>query len=74
VAATHPISLADKSWTAEQIPGGYVVNDALFGGGGSGNQWLGARSLPVHPIGMVSLRQYETRMVPADMAWMHPGM
>ena len=49
---------------AERIPSGYVVKDAVFGGRGRGNQWLGGRSLPVHPIGMVSLRQLETRTVP----------
>jgi hypothetical protein len=36
----------------------------LLGGSGRGNQWLGARSLPVHPVGIVSSRQRETRTVP----------
>ena len=61
-------------WTAERIPGGYVVKDAVFGGRGRGSQWLGGRSLPVHPLGMVSLRQHETRMVPGDVTWTHPGV
>jgi hypothetical protein len=61
------------TWTTKRISGGYVVKDAVCGGRGSGSQWVGARSLPVHPIGMVSLRQHETRMVPRDMAWTHPG-
>ena len=54
-------------------PQGYVVKDAGFGGRGRGNQWLGGRSLPVHPIGMVSLRQQERRMVPSDVTPKRPG-
>ena len=30
------------------------------------------RSLPVHPFGIVSLRQHETRTVPGDETWMLP--
>jgi hypothetical protein len=40
------------------------VCPALFGGSGRGIQWLGVRSLPIHPVGMVSSRQYEMRTVP----------
>ena len=43
------------------------MKDAVSGGSGSGSQWVGARSLPVHPFGMVSLRQHETRMVPGHV-------
>ena len=60
-------------WTAERIPGGYVVKDAVFGGRGRGNQWVGGRSLPIHPLGMVSLRQHETRTVPGDETWTLPA-
>jgi hypothetical protein len=35
------------------------------GGSGRGNQWLGAFSAPIHPAGIVSSRQRETRMIPA---------
>ena len=35
-----------------------------FGGSGSGDQWLGAFSAPVHPLGIVSSRQRETRNNP----------
>ena len=36
----------------------------VLGGSGSGNQWLGVRSLPLHPVGIVSSRQRATRTVP----------
>jgi hypothetical protein len=35
-----------------------------FGGSGSGSQWLGAFSVPVHPLGIVSVRQRDTRTLP----------
>jgi hypothetical protein len=53
--------------TASAISAATGLLDAgvgLLGGSGSGNQWLGVRSVPVHPVGIVSSRQRETRTVP----------
>jgi hypothetical protein len=65
--APRPVSIVDELLQASSLAASGLLEAALglVGGRGRGSQWLGVRSLPVHPLGMVSSRQRETRTVPA---------